>query len=426
MRILVLSQYWHPENGVPQRRWSWLTNILQQAGHEVRVVAPPPHYKRKVTLSAWFANRGHTAAFREESGPNGEIIYRSGFFPSGTSLWRRILNQGWTAAAMIAGLLRSREIRNFEPDLVIGTVPALPTSVVTFVVARTLKVPYIIDLRDPWPALFRDSKEWNSGTEQRPLWQRLTFRAPLEVLIAVTERSLRFVMAHCAGILTTSSELEEQLKTELRKPTATVRNVFPCVLARRDQRETHDHLPQLNVLYAGTLGRAQKLENALIAAKLARDEAVEVRLRFVGEGATWGPLRQTAEELGINLDLQHQYAPEELQESYNWVDTALVHLTDWESLEVAVPSKTYELMSNQIHISAVVAGETARLIETLDAGNVVEPENPRALADLWIALARDPGRLNVSEQGKRWVDFQREEVAPAALLKLIDQVGNWR
>ena len=113
-----------------------------------------------------------------------------------------------------------------------------------------------------------------------------------------------------------------------------------------------------------------------------------------------------------------------MQESYRWADTALVHLTNWDSLEVAVPSKTYELMANQIHISGVVAGETARLIETLHAGDVVPPEDPRALADLWVALAREPKRLDISDQGKTWVEYQREEVAPAAFLNLVEQVGD--
>lgn len=424
MRILVLSQYWHPENGVPQRRWAWLTEILQQTGHEVRVVAPPPHYKRTVTFKTWFAHRGFSAAFREESGPNGEIVYRSGYFPSGTSLGRRILNQGWTAAAMMFGLLRNRQIKEFEPDLVIGTVPALPTSVVTFVAARKLNVPYILDLRDAWPALFRESKQWNAGTGRRSPRETILLRAPFQVLIALTEWSLNFVMSRCSGISTTSSSLERQLKAELSKPTATVRNVFPSVSTSRDRTRERDRGHHLHVLYAGTLGRAQKLENALVAAKLAQDEGVQVSLRFVGEGATWRPLRRTADELAVDLDLQHQQAPDELQESYRWADTALVHLTNWDSLEVAVPSKTYELMANQIHISGVVAGETARLIETLHAGDVVPPESPRALADLWVALAREPERLDISDQGKTWVEYQREEVAPAAFLNLVEQVGD--
>lgn len=48
------------------------------------------------------------------------------------------------------------KIREYAPDLVIGTVPALPTSVVTMLTARIIGAPYIIDLRDAWPELLRE------------------------------------------------------------------------------------------------------------------------------------------------------------------------------------------------------------------------------------------------------------------------------
>ena len=40
MKILIVSHYWFPEPSVPQRRWSWLSQVLKDLGHEVYVVAP--------------------------------------------------------------------------------------------------------------------------------------------------------------------------------------------------------------------------------------------------------------------------------------------------------------------------------------------------------------------------------------------------
>lgn len=42
MRILVVSQYWYPDNGIPQHRWAWLSRTLTEAGHTVNVVCPHP------------------------------------------------------------------------------------------------------------------------------------------------------------------------------------------------------------------------------------------------------------------------------------------------------------------------------------------------------------------------------------------------
>jgi len=109
--------------------------------------------------------------------------------------------------------------------------------------------------------------------------------------------------------------------------------------------------------------------------------------------------------------VESRRAADSLELDYQWADTALVHLSNWAPLERAVPSKTYELMECGIHISGVVAGETADLIQRLDAGHVVEPDNPWALADLWISLSTNRTLLDVSSCGRDWVRNERKESA---------------
>ena len=415
----MLSQYWHPENGVPQRRWKWLTEVLLSAGHDVSVLAPPPHYKRSISLRQWLNSGGMFPKVNVENGPNGEIIFRSGYFPSGKSLSKRILNQAWAASSMVFAIMRpTGPLRTYRPDLVIGTVPALPTAAVAFLAAKKYAVPYVIDLRDAWPALFKESSSWNEGTGAPSIRERLMKRGPFQLLVLATEKMIGTVLDRASGVITTSTDLARTVAQKHGVPTATVRNVFPSPCFPRERRSNRSNR-QLNVLYAGTLGRAQKLENALIAAKMAGDSGVNVVLKFVGDGATWDALIDQAAELDIEFSLEHHRAPEALKSYYDWSDTALVHLTEWESLETAVPSKTYELMTNGIHISGVVRGETARLITELGAGDIVPPNDPSALARLWIELARDRARLEVSEKGKRWVESQRTETAPVALLGLL-------
>src|SRR5699024_10578301 len=145
-----------------------------------------------------------------------------------------------------------------------------------------------------------------------------------------------------------------------RKPKliALVRNVFPEEVERNVSKGEKRALRKINVLYAGTLGRAQNLSNAIRAAAIAEKEGYDVDLRFVGAGAARQELVRVAKELGINVEFSSRIAAEDLNEHYAWADTALVHLTDWPPLEQAVPSKTYELMSCGIHVCAVAAGET--------------------------------------------------------------------
>lgn len=430
MRILVLSQYWAPENGVPQRRWSWLSKILVQAGHEVLVIAPPPHYQRRLGIKQWFSRKNVFGASDLETGDSGEKILRSGFFPAGPSLTHRILNQASVAASMLLMRVTKRgHLQEFNPDLVIGTVPALPTATVTHIVAATLRAPYIIDLRDAWPELLKEKGDWNSGTGKRSVREIVFTKGPFQLLTALTESAMNHALHSANGIITTSQDLTEHMKkddaergTRGTRHIRTVRNVFPpkteFIASDKSQRPSSE----LNVLYAGTVGRAQKIDNAVHAVKIAQDRGYDINLRIVGDGATWHTTKATMESLGINATIEHRVPADELQSIYDWADTALVHLTDWEPLKRTVPSKTYELMSLGVHTTAVVQGEAARLVEELGAGVVVPPENPEALAAAWTGLIDDRSKLSVSPSGREWVATQRDEVVPEVFVEIVKTV----
>lgn len=389
------------------------------------VVCPPPHYERSVPLREWLKRERPWRRFRIEEGAFGETMVRTGYFPSGRSLSSRILNQAVVALSMMTFPVRKpRALKGYRPDLVIGTVPALPTSVVTRLIAKSLRRPYTIDLRDAWPALLDVSDDWNSATGTPSIRERLARFGALQALTTLTEWAMNRVLKKADGIITTSQKLEDWLRNEHHSSSqdmTTIRNVFPprSTFSKKDSDNAND---SLHVLYAGTLGRAQKLGNALRAARIAQDRGASIELRFVGDGAAWEELHETAQHLGVNVDFYHRQAAEALEEHYAWADTALVHLADWEPLTRTIPSKTYELMNLGLHISGAVDGECAELINELHAGHVVHSESPEELAQLWIRLAEDRSLLHVTDEGADWVKQQRDEVVPRQLIDFIDRV----
>jgi len=92
-----------------------------------------------------------------EVGPSGEKILRCLYIPAGQSLTVRALSQVVIAlGSVLTFILKRRDLKGFRPDVVIGTVPALPTAVVAMVGAKSLNSPYVIDLRDAWPDLLSE------------------------------------------------------------------------------------------------------------------------------------------------------------------------------------------------------------------------------------------------------------------------------
>lgn len=428
MRIVVLSESWEPENGVVQRRWKWISDLLLRQGHQLLVVTPSPHYHKPITVREWWTRELFRSRIDQSLSTDQTRVIRTGFFPSGTSISGKILNQGFVAWGMLVVLFRKyRFFRKYNPDIVIGTVPALPTAMVAAVYSVVLRSKLLIDLRDPWPQLMDYSDHWNRALGPKTKRERvLRLLAPM--LKGSVTRILNKILECCDGVIVTTASLKANLVDSNQKPedkVALIRNVFPnnASIKQRERPTCNQQERPLRILYSGTVGRAQNLANALVAGRLAMDMGAPVEFRIVGTGAAVDHLQNKFGELRPLVEFFGQEKVEELSRHYEWADTALVHLTDWEPLQMAVPSKTYELMEHSIHITAVVKGEVAKLITDLGAGTAVTPESPRKLAEhfanlYWMLIGQ--GYIEVADhKAADWVRFQRENVAPQALRKLL-------
>ena len=134
-------------------------------------------------------------------------------------------------------------------------------------------------------------------------------------------------------------------------------------------------------------------------------------------------VKQLCRDLGIHASFENRCDQARLKELYQWADTALVPLADWEPLRRAVPSKTYELMEMEMHITAVASGETAALVEGMAAGIVIPPKNPRVLADHLVDCAKNASSLTGSSEAAKWIANEREVEAPSQLLQVLDEIG---
>lgn len=418
MVILLVTDHWYPESNVPQRRWVWLSNLLIARGHEVYVLTPHGHSSSKLKTDC-------------EDPEEGPLVIRTPGKTGGTSIATRAFEQGLTAVGSVYEAfhaLRTGELP--RPDVVVGTVPGIPTTFVAHIIAAVTRAPLALDIRDAWPDLLKHSSAWNAGVGSRSLFERVLRFGPLQTIIFVVEKLMIRSIHRAELVMTTSSllasQFEERFENQASAPrVVTIRNVFPPFVRvpNRVQRIPTD---ELRVIYAGKVGRAQTLGNAIQAAKIAQRAGVPLSLRIVGSGAALASVTQMAKDLGVNAAFFGAMAPQDLSEQYRWADTALVHLADWEPLEATVPSKTFELINAGIHISGVVGGETAELLTELEAGDPVPPSDPKALADLWMDLWRNPEKLVVSNRGRVMIEQERNEVIPRILNKEFESLAEAR
>lgn len=404
MHIALVTHHYAPEVGAPQRRWGALVPRFIAAGHRVTVLTPPPHYP---------SGRAQDLAPEHQpgavtTGEHGERILRMRFREHGPGLVSRTLDQCVVATdSFNQGLRRLR--RNDRPDVVIATVPGIPSIGAGVALRHALRVPLVVEMRDAWPDLIEPSG-------------MMGHHGLRGLATATIHRLMTRMQRDAALVVTTTEAFGDVLRQRGIRRVEVVRNgayleELPHLGARPD-----DGAP-LRVLYLGTVGLSQGLATAVRASALLRERGVEVELRIVGPGADQPRLQNLTAVLDAPVDLRGPVPREQVVDHYRWADTLLVSLRDWPPFHWTVPSKLYEALATGRHVTAVLAGEAAEIVRGTRGGSVVPPEDTEALADLWQELAKDPVRRVVTPLGRLWaVEHADYDVLAAKYLSALHEV----
>ncbi|WP_163276487.1 glycosyltransferase family 4 protein [Cellulomonas iranensis] len=388
MHVLLVTHHYAPETGAPQRRWSAFVRRFVDAGHRVTVLAPPPHYPsgRAGDLAP------HDRVGTVTRGQHGETVVRVRFRTHDHRLVSRSVDQAVAATDSLVRAVARYAGRRDRPDVVVATAPGLPSIPAGMAVARLLGRPVVVEMRDAWPDLIGSSGMLGPGHG----------RGRRALATTAAHRAMTHLQRRADAVVTTTVSFAEVLRERGARRVEVVRNGTSVAHL--------DPLPpavgpagSLRVLYLGTLGRSQGLAAAVKAADVVRERGVDLVMRVVGTGADEAYLYDTARRLGAPVQFVGRVPQGDVRAHYAWADTSLVSLRDWGPFEWTVPSKLYEALAVGRHVTASIAGEAARIITESDAGDVVAPQDPAALADLWTRLAEDRARLDVGLRGRRWV-----------------------
>ncbi|KQZ89857.1 hypothetical protein ASD62_11660 [Phycicoccus sp. Root563] len=418
MRILLLTHYYAPEGGAPQQRWSALAEQFVRSGHELTVIAPAPHYPHGSLLPEHAA----MAPGAVHPGPHGETVHRVAFRAYAGDVGSRFADQ--LVAARAAVRAAGRAARTATPQVVVATVPSLPMLWAGRRVAGRLGVPVVAEMRDAWPDLLTVADEWDTTSAGRA--SRAAQRVSRGGLAGVG-RATTYEQRRADAVVATTDTFARVLRDRGMERVHVVRNGAHPVpgYPTHVPRDGDDGV--LNVLYAGTLGRAQGLATAVHAASLAGGRGARVRLRLVGDGADRPQLVALAAAERVEVEFVDPVPRSQMGTHYAWADTVLVCLRPWPALELTVPSKLYEAMALGVHVTGSVAGEAADIITGAHAGHVATPGDPAALAEVWEAVATDRTLLDPGTDGVAWVGEHAEDSRLASdYLEVLDAVVTGR
>jgi glycosyltransferase involved in cell wall biosynthesis len=178
----------------------------------------------------------------------------------------------------------------------------------------------------------------------------------------------------------------------------------------------------LSVAYVGLLGIVQGIGVLADAAQLLPQ--TEWMFSVAGEGPERESIaRRAANAKLCNFQLMGYVDEHEIVRILQESDVLYAQLRGVAASASAVPSKLFEYMAAGKPIVFGGTGAGADLVRRAEAGIVIPPDDPDALANALSALKDGDLRSRLGESGRRFAEANRRSTIVAELVERIEAIG---
>lgn len=364
--VVYLTQLYTPE---PTFKGARFAKGLDEAGYDVEVVTGFPNYPGGRVYG------GYRMRAIAKGIDDGVKVIRLATYPShDRSAARRILSYFSFAVTSFLYLLFRR-----RPQLIYVYYPSLTAGLAAIAVKWLKRVPVVVDIQDMWPdSLGAAGMMQNSRLIAIVEWFCQILYRNVDHIVVLSpgfRHTLieRGVPAEKITVIYNWADEIEQLDGESV--------ALPC-------SSPFDPEHTFTLLFAGNMGAAQRLDCVLDSAKALASERGDIGIYLMGGGVDVERLKTRVAEEGIgNVRFLPRVPLHEVHDILRQAGALLVHLARDPLFAITVPSKTQAYLYAGRPILMAVEGNAADLVAEGEAGLVVEPENPQALAEAIRDLA---------------------------------------
>ena len=389
MRILVISQYFWPENF----RVNDLVKELVRREHEVTVLTGVPNYPEGKVFEVY---RDEPHAFTQYLGAQ---VVRVPMLSRGKGGLRLTLNYlSFVLSASIVGLWRLRRINAdvifvYEPSPITVGLPAVW-------IGKFKKVPVVFWALDLWPDTLAALGVVKS-----------------QMLLNWLGHMVRYIYDRCAWVLGQSRSFLASIAnhcSDRRKI-----HYFPSWAEDVLQDAPHSpakEVPVLEqgftVLFTGNIGEAQDL-NAVLAAAEKLEKFSAIRWVIVGDGRKFDWLKSEVSRrgLGDRVYLPGRFPVERMPSFYAHADALLVSLKPDPVFSMTIPGKVQAYLQAGVPLIGMLDGEGAAVIQDANAGLTCPAGDSEGLANLVreMAAMTPQARTLMGLNGRRYAsqEFDR-------------------
>ncbi len=399
MRLLIVSQYFWPENF----RINDLAAELVQRGHQVTVLTGVPNYPDGNIFPRFKADPHKFLNYK------GVDIIRVPMTVRGRGNFRLLLN--YFTFALSGSVFGPLKLRGIKFDAIFTCQLSPVTVGLPAAVMRAIKrVPMVFWVLDLWP----DTLQAVGIVRSRRMIQ----------LIGLL---IKFIYSRCDLILAQSRSFIPQIK----KYTGSNKRVeyFPSWaedIFDQQQNIWAEEIPKnpqsFSVMFAGNLGDAQDFPAILDAAENLRAHT-NIRWLIVGDGrnAQWVQDEIRRRRLDGCVLMFGRYPVERMPSFFSHADALLVSLKDEPIFSMTIPGKLQSYLAAGIPIVAMLNGEGAALVKYSNSGLICNAGDSAGLASAVLKLSKMT-KEDRSAMGRNGIEVSTKEFDRSML---IDRLEGW-
>lgn len=391
MRILILTQWFDPE---PTFKGLAFARELVRLGHQVEVLTGFPNYPGGKLYS------GYMVRLLQRESVDGISVLRVPLYPShdGSAL-KRIAN--YASFALSAAFMGSLLVK--PADVMYVYHPPATVGFAAAVISLIRRIPFVYDIQDLWPDTLVATGMLNHTA-----------------ILKLVDKGCSLIYRLASKIVVLSPGFKVML-VKRGVPAKKIEVIYNWCDEENIQRQyTADGLEKrlgfagrFNIVFAGTMGKAQALDAVLDAAQLVGNSQPEVQFVFIGGGIEVDRLIKKTDEMGLsNVRFLPRIPMQEIGSVLACADVLLVHLSDDPLFKITVPSKTQAYMAAGRPILMAVGGDAACLVEKSTSGLTCIPENAQSIAAA-IEKFCDMSRQELDDMGARGRIFYDTELSLA-------------
>jgi glycosyltransferase involved in cell wall biosynthesis len=370
-KILIVSQYYHPDVTAAAFRIKETADILSSKGHQISVITAKPH-------------KGIINSSKKYDDANVKVIRLPIIKYYGKGKWNYLAHY---ASFMLNALFAYLVNFGQKYDVVFASSPPLSVGLAGFLMSAIQGSKFILDIRDIWPdsavaagQLNQNSKLYKFG---KILEQWLYKKADLITCVSIP------MADYIRGFI-------------IKGNVAVIYNGVPHqYLHSEGDRETPNNTlfedNKINITYLGNMGYVQNLQVILEVAKQIKDEMPEIKFYFIGDGIEKSRLEKFKEDNFLdNVMIIGPVAKTQAIQLMRESSALFFQLKDDMVMEKTVPSKVFDYMTAGKPILFGIRGEGKLILEQVKGNIYYKPDSTESFINAVQKLKKNYQQLSIN------------------------------